>query len=109
VSQEIPSTRIFETVKHSHTHGDSRSRRSYEDTSICVPGLVDFHVEVDLVVHPRSMILQEYTRDYISMQEHTVVSDSSQRHVEVYSGIQRDALDCWEEMYLVEHGNSSPL
>jgi hypothetical protein len=61
VSQELPSTRIFETVQHSHTHGDSRARGSYEDTSICVPGLVDLHVEVDPVVHPGSMMLQEYT------------------------------------------------
>jgi hypothetical protein len=109
VSQELPSTRIFETVEHSHTHGDSRARGSYEDTSICVPGLVDLHVEVDPVVHPGSMMLQEYTGDYMSMQEHTVVSDSSQRHAEVYSGIQRDALDCREETHLVEHGDSSPL
>jgi hypothetical protein len=92
-----------------HTHEDSRARGSYEDTSICVPGLDDLLVEVDPVVHPGSMRLQEYTRDYMSMQEHTVVSDSSQRHAEVYSGIQRDALDCREEKYLVEHGDSSPL
>jgi hypothetical protein len=45
----------------------------------------------------------------MSMQEHTVVSDSSQRHVEMYSGIQVDALDCREETHLVEHGDSSPL
>jgi hypothetical protein len=109
VSQELPSTRTFETVERSHTHGDSRARGSYEDTSICVPGLVDLHVEVDPVVHPGSMMLQEYTGDYMSMQEHTVVSNSSQRHVEVYSGIQRVALDCREETYLVEHGDSSPL
>jgi hypothetical protein len=61
VSQELSSTRNFETVEHSHTHGDSRARASYEDTSICVLGLADLHVEVDLVVNPRSMMLQEYT------------------------------------------------
>jgi hypothetical protein len=105
VSQELPSTRIFETVEYSHKHGDSRARGSYEDTSMSVPGLDDLHVEVDLVVHPRYMMLQEYTGDYMSMQGHTVVSDSSQRHVEVYSGIQRAALDCREETYLVEHGD----
>jgi hypothetical protein len=87
-------TRGFETVGHTHTH---------KDTSICVPGLADLHVEVDLVVHPGSMSLQVYTGDYTSMQWHTVMSGSSQRHVEV------DALDCKEEMYLVEHGDSSPL
>jgi hypothetical protein len=51
VSQELPSTRIFETIEHSHMHGDSRARGSYEDTSICVLGLADLHVEVDPVVH----------------------------------------------------------
>jgi hypothetical protein len=44
--------RIFETIEQSHTHGDSRARGSYEDTSICVPILVDLHVEVEPVVHP---------------------------------------------------------
>jgi hypothetical protein len=43
------------------------------------------------------------------MQGHTVMSGSSQRHTKLYSGIQGDALDCKEEMYLVEHGDSSPL
>jgi hypothetical protein len=86
-AQELPSMRIFETVKHSHTHGDSRARGSYEDTSICVLGAVDLPIDVDPVVHPGSMMLQEYTGDYMSMQEytgdymsmqeHTVVSDSS--------------------------------
>jgi len=55
------------------------------------------------------MRLQEYTKDYMSMQRHTVMSGSSQRHTEVYSGIQEDALDCREKMYFVEHGDSSPL
>jgi hypothetical protein len=59
--QELPSTRIFETVEHSHMHGDSRSRGSYGDTSICVRGVVDLHVEVDPVVHPEPMMLPEYT------------------------------------------------
>jgi hypothetical protein len=56
-AQELPSTRIFETIKRSHTHGDSRARGSFEDTSICVPGVVDVHVEVDPVVHLGSLLL----------------------------------------------------
>jgi hypothetical protein len=44
----------------------------------------------------------------MSMQGHIVMSGSSQRHTEVYSGIQGDTLD-GREMYLVEHGDSSPL
>jgi hypothetical protein len=43
------------------------------------------------------------------MQEHTMVSDSSQRHAEMCSGIQMDVLDCREETHLVEHGDVSPL
>jgi hypothetical protein len=101
--------RIFETVEHSHTHGDSRARGSFEDTSICVLGAVDLHVEVDPVVHPGSMMLQEYTGDYMSMQEHIVVSDNSQRHAEMYSGIQSGVLACREETHLVEHGDVSLL
>jgi hypothetical protein len=43
------------------------------------------------------------------MQEHTVVSDSSQRHAEMYSGIQRGVLAYREETHLVEYGVVSPL
>jgi hypothetical protein len=38
-----------------------------------------------------------------------VMSGSSQRHTKLYSEIQGDTLDCKDEMYLVEHGDSSPL
>ena len=44
--------RIFETVRHSPTHGGSRARGSFDHTSICVLRGIDLHVEVDLVVHP---------------------------------------------------------
>jgi hypothetical protein len=101
-----------ETVGHSHTHEDSRSRGSYEDTSIWVPGLVDIHVEVDPAVHPGYMMMQKDTRACMSIQGHKVMRDNSQGHVEVYSGIHGDALDCREETYLVEHKSyveSSPL
>jgi hypothetical protein len=108
-SQGPPFTRGVETIGHTHTHGDSRARGSYEDNSICVPRLVDLHVEDDTIVHPGSMMLQVYTGDHMSMQGLIVMSGNSQRHIEVYSGIHGDALDCREEMYLVEHGDSSPL
>jgi hypothetical protein len=55
-ADELPSTSIFETVKHSHMHGDSRAKDNFEDTSICVPRVVELHVEVDIVVHPGSMM-----------------------------------------------------
>jgi hypothetical protein len=50
-AQELPSTRIFETVEHSHRHRDSRASDSFEDTSICVLRAVDSYVEIDPVVH----------------------------------------------------------
>jgi hypothetical protein len=109
VSQGPPFMRGSETVGHTHTHGDSRARGSYEATSIWVPGLVDIHVEFDPVVHPGYMMMQEDTGACISIQGHTVMRVSSQGHAEVYSGIQGDALECREETYLVEHGDSSPL
>ena len=75
-----------ETIGHTHTHEDSRARGSYEDAFIFVPGLVDIHTEVDPAVHLGHMMMRE-----------------------MYSGIHGDALDCREETYLVEHGDSSPL
>jgi hypothetical protein len=84
-------------------------RGIFEDTSIYVPRAVDLHVEVDPVVHPGSMMLQEYTGDYMSMQEHTMMSGSSQRYAEMYNEIQRGVLACRDETHLVEHGDVSPL
>jgi hypothetical protein len=103
-AQELPSTRIFETIEHSHTHGTHlhTHRDNFEDTSICVPRAVDLYVEGDPVVHPGSTMQHEYTGDDMSMLEHTMVSDSSQRHVEVYGGIQRGVLPCREETHLGE-------
>ena len=51
-----------------------------EDTSIGVPREVELHIEVDPVVCPGSVMQHESTGDDISMPEHTVMSDSSQRH-----------------------------
>jgi hypothetical protein len=93
VAQGPPFMGSSETFGHTHTHGDSRARGSYEETFICVPGLVDIHGEVDPIVHLRHMMMR----------------DSSQEHAEVYSGIQGDTLDCKEGTHLVEHGDSSPL
>ena len=80
-----------------------------EDTSICVPRVVDLQVEVDPVVHPGSTIQHEYMGDDMSMTEHTMVSDSSQRHAKMYGGIQRSVLACREETHLGEHVDASPL
>jgi len=80
-----------------------------EDTSICVPRVVDLPVEVDSVVRPGSMMQQQYTGDDMSMQGHTVMSDSSQRHAETCNQIQMDVLDCREETHLGRHADFTPL
>jgi hypothetical protein len=80
-----------------------------EDTSICVPRVVDLHVEVDPAVRPGSMMQHESTGDDMSMPEHTVMSDSSQRHAEMYGGIQRGIVPCREETHLGEHADVTPL
>jgi hypothetical protein len=49
--ETLEDVHVSQGFSPTHTHGDSRSRGSYEDTSIWVPGLVDIHVEVDPIVH----------------------------------------------------------
>jgi hypothetical protein len=71
--------------------------------------VVDLHVEVDPAVRPGSMMQHESTGDDMSMPEHTVMSDSSQRHAEMYGGIQRGIVPCREETHLGEHADVTPL
>ena len=73
------------------------------DTSICVLGVVDLHIEIDPVVRPGSMIQHEFVGDDMSMSEHTVMSDSSQRDVEVYGGIRRGIVPFKEETHSGEY------
>ena len=75
------------------------------DTSICVLGVVDLHIEIDPVVRPGSVMQHEFARDDMSMSEHIVMSDSSQRDVEVYGGIWRGIVPCREEMHLGEYAD----
>jgi hypothetical protein len=82
VSQGTPFMGSSETIGHTHTHEDSKARGSYEDSSICVPELVDIHREVDPAVHLGHMMMRE-----------------------MYSGIHGDTLDGREETHLVEHGD----
>jgi hypothetical protein len=63
-----------------------------EDTLVGIPREVDLHVEGDLAVSPRSMMQHESTGDDMSMSEHIVMNDSSQRHAQMYGGIQRGVL-----------------
>jgi hypothetical protein len=45
----------------------------------------------------------------MSMLEHTVMSNSSQRYAEMYDGIQRGVLTCMEETHLGEYAYFSLL
>jgi hypothetical protein len=89
--------------------GLAEEHQLMEDTSICVQRAVDLHIEVDPAVRPGSVMQHESTGDDMSMPEHTVMSDSSQRHAEMYGGIQRGVLPCREETHLGEHADTTPL
>jgi hypothetical protein len=79
------------------------------DASISVLGVVDLHVEVDPIAHPGSMMQHESMGDDMSMSEHTMMSDSSQRHAEMYGGIQRGVFPRREETHLGEHAGATSL
>jgi hypothetical protein len=78
------------------------------DTSICVPKAADLHVEVYPAVRPGSTMQHESTEDDMSMPKHTVVSDISQEHAEMYGGIHRGVLLCREDTHLGEHAYATP-
>jgi hypothetical protein len=71
--------------------------------------VVDLHIEIDPTVHPGSVMQHEFVGDDMSMPEHTVMSDSSQRDVEVYGEIQRGIVPCREETHLGEYVDFTPL
>jgi hypothetical protein len=109
-SSVFVDTQIYHPVTLLEDVGDlAEEHQLMEDTSICVPRAVDLHVEVDTTIRPVSMIQHESTGDNMSMSEHTVMSDSSQRHAEMYGGIQRGIAPCREETHLGEHAYVTPL
>jgi hypothetical protein len=109
-SSILVDTQIYHSVTLLEDVGDlAEEHQLMEDTSICVPRAVDLHVEVDPAVCPGSMMQHESTGDDMSMPEHTVMSDSSQRHAEMYGGIQRGIVPCREETHLGEHADVTPL
>ena len=73
------------------------------DTSICVLGVVDLHIEIDPTVCPRYVMQHEFEGDDMSILEHTVMRDIPQRDVEVYGGIRRGVLPGREETLSGEH------
>ena len=87
----------------------AKEHQSMGETSICVLGVVDLHIEIDPAVHPGSVMQHEFAGDDMSMPEHTVMSDSSQRDAEVYGGIRRGIVPCREETHIGEHAGATPL
>jgi hypothetical protein len=109
-SSVLVDTQMYHPVTLVEDVGDlEEEHQTMEDTSICVSRVVDLHVEVDLVVCLGSMMQHESTGDNMSMPEHTVRSDSSLIHAEMYGGIRRGILPCMEETHLLENTNATPL
>jgi hypothetical protein len=102
-SSVLVVTQIYHLVTLLEDAGDlAKGHQLMEDTPIFVPRAVDLHVEVDPIVRPESMMQHESTGDDVSMPERTVMSDSSQRDVEMYGGIQRGIMPCREDTHLGE-------
>jgi hypothetical protein len=83
--------------------------QSMGDTSIFVLGVVDLHIDIDLAVCLGYVMQHEFAGDDMSIPEHTMMSDSSQRDVEVYGGIRRGIVPCREETHSGEYVDVTPL
>jgi hypothetical protein len=79
------------------------------DTSICVLGVVDLHIENNPAIRPGSVMQHEFAGDDMSTPEHTVMSDSSQIDAEIYGGSRRGIVPCTEETHSGEYGDVTPL
>jgi hypothetical protein len=79
------------------------------DTSICVLGVVELHIEIDPTICPGSVMHHEFAGDDMSMPEHTVMSDSSQSDADKYGGNWRGIVPCREETHSGEYGDVTPL
>jgi hypothetical protein len=109
-SSVLVDTQMYQSVTLIEDVGDlAEEHQLMVDTSIGVLRAVDLHVEVVPAVHPGSMRQHESTGDDMGMPKHTVMSDSSQRHAEMYGGIQRGIVPCMEETHLGEHADVTPL
>jgi hypothetical protein len=109
-SSVLVDTQMYQSVTLTEDVDDlAEEHQLMGDTSICVLGVVDLHIEIDPAVHPGSVMQHEFAGDDRSMPEHTVMRDSSQRHVEMYGGIQRGVLPGREETHLGEHAGATPL
>jgi hypothetical protein len=57
----------------------AEEHQSMGDTSICGLGVVDLHIDIDPSIRPGSVMQHEFEGDDMSMLDHTMMSDSSQR------------------------------
>jgi hypothetical protein len=106
----LVDTQMYQSVTWLEDVGDLiEEHQLMGDTSICVLGVVDLHIVIGPAVRPRSVMQHEFAGDDRSMSKHTVISDSSQRHAEMYGGIQRGVLPGREETHLGEHAGATPL
>jgi hypothetical protein len=109
-SSVLVDTQMYQSVTLTEDVDDlAEEHQLMGDTSICVLGVVDLHVEVDPAACPGSRMQHESAGDDMSMPEHTMMRDSSQSHAEMYGGIQRGIVPCREETYLGEHAGATPL
>jgi hypothetical protein len=87
-SSVLVDTQMYQSVTLTEDIDDlAEEHQLMGETSISILGVVDLHIEIDPVVRPGSVMQHEFVRDDRSMPEHTMMRDSSQRHVEMYGGI----------------------
>ena len=87
-SSVLVDTQMYQSVTWLEDVGDlAEEHQLMGDTSICVLGVVDLNIEIDPAVRPGSVMQHEFSVDDRSMSKHTVMSDNSQRHAEMYDGI----------------------
>jgi hypothetical protein len=79
------------------------------DTSICVLGVVELHIEIDPAIRRGSVMKHEFAGDYMSTPEHTVMSDSSQREAKIYGRNRRGIVPYREETHSGEYEDVTPL
>jgi hypothetical protein len=85
-SSVLVDTQIYQLVTLIEDVGDLvEEHQLMEDTSTFVLKVVDLHVKVDPAVCPGSVMHHKSTGDDMSMSEHTVMSDISKRHAEIYN------------------------
>jgi hypothetical protein len=109
-SSVLVDSQMYQSITLTEDVDDlAEEHQSMGDTSICVLGVVDLHIEIDLAIRPRFEIQHEFVEDDMSMPEHTVMSDSSQSDADKYGGNWRGIVPCREETHSGEYVDVTPL